>query len=74
MICFQHYKVRYLKFIRHKDPFSKSFEWLEDVEVEEDLQFVKSTNCFYEFYNKATGKRFKIRKDDVVSYEIKEGV
>lgn len=69
MKCFQNYKVKYIKHVRHRNPFTVLMEYWEEIEVEEALQFIKSTNCFYEFYNKQTGKRFKVRKEDVKSYE-----
>ena len=65
MKCFQNYRVKYEKYVQ--DPFVRKLSFCM-FEVEEVLQFIKSTPCFYEFYNKTENRRFKIKKENVISY------
>lgn len=62
------YSVKYRKYMKVYDFTHRGFNF-EPCEVEENLQFVKSTPEYYDFYNKATGKRIKIKKSNVISWE-----
>lgn len=63
------YVVNYIKYMKVYDFTHRGFNF-EPVEVEETLQFVKSTPAFYDFYNKQTGHRFKVKKTNVKNWRL----